>query len=416
VRTATALIVVALACSACGGSNLNLSPAAQAVPSAQKLTTVQRFHAARPAAIGYITALGHNNASAAQQFVGASAYTQLSTLDTLRTWFSEIPVKQLRVTSVPVKVKDRSAVGVKVVMSARLGPAPLTTWIKLGSRVLLVQDQRAGWRVIGDITRRYTLHQKIYGLSIIATPHFLSSPRLSVVYGPDDAEQAARVILESGHAVVKMLHAKYGGGEASDHPLIYLVSGLEQGERLAGVKIGRKETPAGWTVQQVAYIDYPIWLGYPPVDQDSTIAHELTHVATEGKLEGAPHSLLEGVAMYEEERYLHTLGYSRSFALIHSAYEQGFPSALVWGLRYNDWGLSSADAIEECYEDGEAMTAVILERYGGVPALYRLAQDYRAYHRIRYTQAQVDEAFQQALGVPFSTVVAQAQAYAAAHT
>ncbi len=116
--------------------------------------------------------------------------------------------------------------------------------------------------------------------------------------------------------------------------------------------------------------------------------------------------------MYEEERYLNSLGYGRSFALIRSYYRSGFPSDKVWGLQNFDWGLTNGNAIDACYLDGEAMSAVIIEQHGGVPALARLARAYRSFHRNHYSPDQVRAAFQQALGVSFDTVVAEAHAYA----
>ena len=411
-RRVLPLIGLALVVSACAGSVSGSPPSDQAVAAAEKLTTGQRFHAARPVAVDYVKALARGDRSAAQADVGNSDYNQLSSLSTFETWFSLIPAKRLHVRAVPLEVHDRSSVGVRMVLTARLGPAPLTPWVKLGERVLLVQDQRAGWRVLADITGRSNVRVRRYGLSLMEQPHFLSAPHISVVYGPDDAQLAARTIFQSGGSVVKMLHSKYGGGAASRHPLVYLVAGLKQGEKLAGVSIGRKETPAGWQYKDFAYIDYPVWLGYDNVDQESTVAHELTHVASHTMLAGAPHSLLEGVAMYEEERYLNSLGYGRSFALIRSYYRSGFPSDKVWGLQSFDWGLTNGNAIDACYLDGEAMSAVIIEQHGGVPALARLARAYRSFHRNHYSPDQVRTAFQQALGVSFDTVVAEAHAYA----
>ena len=407
--------LLALCCAACAHASGASSPADQAVLSAQHLSPKARYKLARPVALAYVKALAHQNPSGAEAFVGNSGYSQLSSLTTLQTWFSLIPSKQLRVTASAMPVSDVSAVGVHLVLSARLGPAPLTPWVKLGDRVLLVQDQKPGWRVVADISRRPKLHLKTYGLALFAQPHFLSAPHMSVVYGPDDAELAARTIEGSGQQVVKMLHSKYGGGAAARHPLVYMVSGLHQGEVLAGVKIGRKETPAGWQVGDFAYIDYPVWLQDDLVTQDSTVAHELTHVASHTMLSGAPHSLIEGVAMYEEERFLNKLGFERPFALIDAYYQHGFPSAEIWGIRYTDWGLRAAVQVEACYQDGQAMTAVIIEEHGGVPALARLAAAYRRYHTVRYSSDQVHEAFESALGVSFETVVAEAHAYAAAH-
>jgi hypothetical protein len=408
-------VAVGLCCSACVGTSA-APPANAPVASAQKLTTAQRFHVAKPIAVNYVKALARGDRSGAQIDVGNSGYRELSSLTRLETWFSLIPAKKLRVTATPQAVSDPSAVGVRLVMSARLGPAPLTTWVPLGERVLLVQDQQVGWRVLADVTTRAKMHAHVYGLSLMVQPHFLTNKHLTVIYGPDQAQLPARTIFGTGSSVVKMLHNKYGGGVAGRHMVMYLVEGLSQGEKLTGVKIGRKETPAGWQYKDFAYIDYPAWEDDEVIEQNSTVAHELTHVASHTMLRGAPHSLIEGVAMYEEERFLNHLGFQRRFDLINAYYQAGsFPSAQIWGVQWADWGLKNATAVEACYQDGEAMSAVIIEQHGGVPALARLAKAFRSFHHIRYSAAQVDAAFQHALGVSFDTVVGEAHAYAGSH-
>jgi hypothetical protein len=379
-----------------------------------RLTTAQRFVQAKPVALAYLKALSAHDPTGAQAQVGSAGFAQLNSLTTLRTWFAQIPVGQMRMTATPVAVHDPGTVGVRVAMSARLGPPPLTASVRLGTRVLLVAGQDMGWRVVGDISQRKDVHQVRSGLSLMTAPNVLSTPSVTVVYGPPEASFAAHTILSSAQQVVHMLHAKYGGGVAARHPLIYLVAGVHQGEALAGVKIGRAETPDGWQVGNFAYIDWQVWLNDDVATKDSVVAHELTHVATHQMLAEAPHSLLEGVAMYEEERYLNSLGLSRGFALAAAAYRQGFPSDRIWGSRYFDWGIRNPYWVDACYEDGEAMTAVILTRYGGPAALGRLAAAYRAMgNKALYTPAQVRSAFQTALHVPFDTVVAEARALVA---
>ena len=297
-----------------------------------------------------------------------------------------IPAKKLRLKVTPQPVTEPSAVGVRVVMSARLGPAPLTTWVKLGERVLLVQDQQVGWRVLADVTTRPRMHAHIYGLSLMVQPHFLTNRHLTVIYGPDQAQEPARTLFGTGSSVVKMLHNKYGGGVAGRHMVLYLVGGLSQGEKLTGAKIGRKETPEGWQFKDFAYIDYDVWRGDTVITQNSVVAHELTHVASHTMLRGAPHSLIEGVAMYEENRFLHHLDFGFTLSTIRPYYAAGtFPASEVWGVQSADWGLKNGTAIEACYEDGEAMSAVIIERHGGVPALARLAKAFRSFHSDHYS-------------------------------
>jgi hypothetical protein len=59
------------------------------------------------------------------------------------------------------------------------------------------------------------------------------------------------------------------------------------------------------------------------------------------------------------------------------------------------------------------MTTVIMAN-GGVPALSRLGAAFRAQHARRdFTAAQVEHAFQRALGISFQHIVAEAHAYTA---
>src|SRR5205085_5707803 len=141
--------------------------------------------------------------------------------------------------------------------------------------------------------------------------------------------------------------------------------------------------------------------------------HELTHVVTRPMLTDAPHSLLEGIAMYEEDRFLRLYGQGTSLDLlyVYQAHD-AFPSLRIWERRETDWGLSDLRSIDVCYLDGLAMTHAILDRNGGVPALRRLGAAFRAQHARRdYTAAQVERAFHRALGVSFERVVRESRAY-----
>jgi hypothetical protein len=134
----------------------------------------------------------------------------------------------------------------------------------------------------------------------------------------------------------------------------------------------------------------------------------------------SPHSLLEGLAMYEEDSYLRTLGVHMTLGNIAHLYANGgFPSATVWRTRVTDWGLRNPTAVDLCYEDGQAMSAVIMQRHGGAAGIARLAKAFNAlhagHHGALYSEAQVREAFQRGLGVSFDQVVAEAHAYAAAN-
>ena len=161
-----------------------------------------------------------------------------------------------------------------------------------------------------------------------------------------------------------------------------MVSSRKQGQQLSGVKIFRKELPEGFVINGVAYIEWPVWGPGNVLERDGTIAHELTHVASMGMLGRSPHSLLEGLAMYEEDSYLRTLGVHLTLGSISHLYASGgFPSSAIWRTRVTDWGLRNPTAVDLCYEDGQAMSAVIMQRHGGAAGIARLAKAFNAHAR-----------------------------------
>jgi hypothetical protein len=319
-----------------------------------------------------------------------------------------------------IKVADpkitaaKDGVTVRTTLFARFGPAPYSAWVSLGPRTLRLTQARSTWRVRADVSVVHRSDLAAYGVSWLHHPYFINGQRVTVIYAKPADIGAAQQILDTAEAVVPGLAARYGGGKAGLRPVIFLVDQKKQAERLAHVDLGKVRTPAGFQYSSFAYVDLPEWENLDEVDQDSMVAHELTHVVTRPMLDGAPHSLLEGIAMYEESAYLAEHGSGMSIEDVAAYYyHHEFPSMRIWRTRVTDWGLPSVSAIQVCYEDALAMTHVIMDEYGGVPALARLGAAFRSYGGpIRFTKAQVNHAFQRALGVPFSQVVAEAHAYA----
>ena len=82
-------------------------------------------------------------------------------------------------------------------------------------------------------------------------------------------------------------------------------------------------------------------------------------------LAGAPHSLLEGIAMYEEDAYLGQSGQTMRLDDIDAYYcQNAFPTLLVWRRRESDWGLPNVRAINLSYLDALAMTHAIMAENG----------------------------------------------------
>ena len=303
-------------------------------------------------------------------------------------------------------------------MSARLTPAPLSQWVQLGRRVITARWADGGWKVVADETGRKGVKVQQVGLSLFPEPAVLSGKHASVVSEEVEADEDAREILADADDFIPSLAHAYGEGAAAQHPVIFLVRDVKQGEQLSGVKNFRKEVPQGFVLNATAYIEWPQWGTSTTLERDSVIAHELTHVASWEFLGRSPHSMFEGLAMYHQDRFVRQFGYLYPLRNVTAAYRSGqFPSIVVWQRRMTDWGLKSPAAVDLCYEDAQAMVAAILTHHGGAAGLGRLAQAFTAYHLkgFVYSQQQVRDAFQHGLGVSFDQVVAEAHAYAAAH-
>ena len=156
------------------------------------MTTAERFTAARPAVETYLKALAlHRTADAAPVVQAAGTYANQSTLDDLQTWFGRLPIGAVKMTAKPVKVPDAGSVGVRVSISARFSPAPLSNWVKLGDRVMLASYSEGAWRVVADISARKAVHTKAYGLRLFEVPSVLTGKHTTVIYEAVEAANDA---------------------------------------------------------------------------------------------------------------------------------------------------------------------------------------------------------------------------------
>jgi hypothetical protein len=377
------LLTVALACAtaACShGSSATGHPPPKCGPLAP--AAGGSLADARAEAVAYVRQIAAHHYDAAERATQPCNSQQYNDIRKLWKFMAGMPVGQSDVKATASKGKPwPGSAHVKVTVYIRFGTPPYSAWITAAKRTLRLDSRNQGWRVTTDATRAPKGKLSAYGFSSYRRPEFLSGDRATVVYSA-----------------------------ASD---LFLVTNRKQAERLAHVQLGRVRTPAGFEFSSYAYIDLPQWEGYDSVDQRSMIVHELTHVATRSWVEQCPHSLAEGVAMYEEDlwRRQHHLGRIPLYDL-RSVYQHGFPSALVWSRRETDWGLTNLLAIQYSYLDAMTMVQQIVDHHGGIAALRRLAAAFkaRAGERRDFTRADVDAAFSQALGVSFDQVVAEAHA------
>jgi hypothetical protein len=301
---------------------------------------------------------------------------------------------------------------VKVTVFIHFGTAPYSAWITAATRTLRLDSRPGGWRVTTDTTRARKGKLSAYGFGSYERPESLSGDRATVVYSATSDKADATAILDTADAVIGPLWKRYGGGRAALRPILFLVTDQKQAEKLAHVQLGKVRTPAGFEFSSYAYINLPQWEQYDSIDRRSMIVHELTHVATRSWVESAPHSLAEGVAMYEEDlwRRQHQLPGIPLYQL-REVYQHGFPSSVIWSRRETDWGLTDLFAIQYSYLDAMTMVQQIVAHHGGVPGLRRLAAAFQARAgRGDFSASEVDAAFVQALGVSFDQVVAEAHA------
>jgi hypothetical protein len=406
---ATLMAAIALACAACGGGGSAAPPVPHCTPST---AAAPADTAAGPVAVAYLRALAGHRYDRAQTYAHACSATQQHSLDRLWLWLASMPTQAIKVTDTHLTA-HAGDVTVSATLFARFGPAPYSAWVTLGPRTLSLTPSRGHWHVRADVSVVRRSDLAAYGVSWLHHPYFINGRRVTVIYAKPGDVVAAQQILDTADSVTPRLTSLFGGGEAGLRPVIFLVDNRSQGERLAHVDLGKVRTPAGFQYSSFAYVDLPLWRTLPSIDQASMVDHELTHVVTRPMLADAPHSLLEGIAEYEENQYVGDYGERIPLDAIAPYYiHNAFPSLRLWERRESDWGLPNVRVINLAYQDALAMTHVIMTENGGVAGLRRLGAAFRAEHARRdFTAAQVQRAFSRGLHVSFGRVAAEARAY-----
>jgi hypothetical protein len=416
-RRIAALVVAAALAAGCSQGSAGSDRSAP-VCGARDLTGDTAPAAARQAALAYATAVAGHRYEQAELATEPCRRSQYASVRRLWKFMAGMPTHPVRVRAQLAKaaaLQDGSA-RVRVTLYVRFGSPPHSAWITATTRTLLLDRRRGGWRVTADVTR--TQHGKLsaYGFGSYKRPIALSGSRATVIYSAASIESEATTILKTADAVTGPLWRRYGGGRAAQRPVLFLVRNRRQAERLAHIQLGTARTPAGFQYSSYAYINLPQWEDYDGAAQRSMIVHELTHVASRAWVDKAPHSLAEGIAMYEEDRWRRAHHLERMLLLdMAPVYRAGFPSTIVWQRRETDWGLRNPLAVQACYVDAMLMVQQIVAHHGGVRALRRLGVAFqRRAGRRDFSAGDVDAAFRAALGVSFAEVVAEAHAAAGA--
>jgi hypothetical protein len=295
-------------------------------------------------------------------------------------------------------------------VSARLGRRPGTTWVDLGQRALVLRRSGGRVRVAADLTRGGTyslLQDGVAGMP----PHsrFTTGRRVVVVSAPGvPVAEAAEVAAVADRALPGLLARYRLPGPPALPPVIFMTRSWAGASLVAGVPMPHESVGAEY--QGLVYLKTSVWEKTPPVERDSVLVHELTHVASARLVAGCPLSLVEGVARYEEQQYVRAAGLGWPYRYLAAAYQRGYPSLARWRWTFGHWMLRRAAPTWLAYEDGAAIVRAVLGD-GGDAGLHRLAAAFRRDGVAgRFSAAQVNRAFRAAVGRSFAAVAAQARA------
>jgi hypothetical protein len=363
---------------------------------------------ARPAAVRYVQALAHHRSVAGMEAPAGPADAR--SLAALHAWLARIPVADLRLTAYDA---DAPAGRVRVILSmhATLGAAPASVPLDLGERELELRPAGGMWVVSADETADRGVVVPATGLGAITGARYWLGERAIVIDATGDPSGAA-LARDTADQYAPFLQARYGGGRAIERPVVFILPDASTAEQIGGV-IGFDEA-VGEEKHGLVFINHPEWLRWSGPGERGVVVHELTHVASRAMLVGAPESLVEGLARYEESAALDERGWGFRLQGLVDAYDAGYPTMARWRNVGEDmWGLSDGGEQGLAYMDGYAMTHVIMRDYGGVAAVRALAVAYgQLVTGPTATPRQVRRAFMRALHVPFSRVVGEAHAFA----
>jgi hypothetical protein len=395
---AATLTILATACT---------GAATRAVEDAQP-SPDQRYQAARPVVIRYLTAIADHRPLAA--YTAPATASERASLIRLQRWLGGIPATGLQIDVTSLERDDPGTAGAIATLAAPLGGRPSTATMSIGQLALLVRrGDDGGWRVAADISRPESRLLDRGGLASVPAARFLVGSHSVVVdatgFGPNSF--SARLAGRVADAVMPGLVRLFNGPRRA---LIFITSDWKQADRI--VPGDYSTEPTGVTVDGLVMLNEAQWRYWGDPGAQGVVVHELTHLETEPELATAPTSLAEGLAQYEQDGYLHRQRSQIPLADIARAYRHGYATALRWRSQTIEWGLRSPRQVRLAYDDGEAIVRTVIVRHGGLPALRRLARRFAGMSvRLGYTADQVRTAFRTALGVSLPQVEREAHAW-----
>jgi hypothetical protein len=368
----------------------------------------QRFQAARPVVIRYLTAIADHRPLAA--YTAPANASERTSLIRLQRWLGGIPAAGLQIDATSLGRDDPFTTGVIVTLAAPLGGRPSTETVSIGQIAMLARVGPDGrWRVAADISRPESRLLDRDGLAAVPGARFVMGSHSVVVDATGSGPNPFSALLAGrvADAVMPGLVRLFNGPRRA---LIFITSDWRQANRI--VPGDYSTEPTGATLDGLVILNEAQWRYWGDPGAQGVVVHELTHLETEPELAAAPTSLAEGLAQYEQDGYLHRHHGRIPLEGLARAYRHGYATAQRWRSQTIEWGLLSPHQVQLAYDDGEAIVRTVIVGHGGLPALRRLTRRFaRMSAGFGYTAGQVRTAFREALGVSLPQVEREAHAW-----
>jgi hypothetical protein len=361
------------------------------VPEPVAAPAAPSVRGARWAAEKYVRAVARGDGRRAGEFAGRPTAHGRASLRRLARWLGAVPSARVRVDGTAA-LERRDAGGtvfVRVTLSARLGPGPLTSWLALGAPVVAVRHDGDRWGVVASRPDGGE------GLHALGMPRVRTGRAVTVVHPADVAADVAAELLAVGEAEWPALRDRWGAPR-NERAVMIVVPSQRAAEGLTGESfVGGP--PIAWHEGGEVYVVLRRHAVSDALERASTVVHELTHAASRHLLADAPLSLWEGLAVFEEDRYFDRHGYY----LVLSDRPTPSPAGrmALWSSNEDEWGLGTGGDVAAAYDDAGATVIAIVERYGedGVRRLARAFARGDGWH----TERTVKRAFPIGLGASF---------------
>jgi hypothetical protein len=410
-RIRAALLIVLMAAAGCSGGQASPSSPAGSNPATSTsattpISTPPDPHAgAMRAATAYLTAAATGPPLKARRMTRPTSPSARTHLQHLAAWLHRLRPSRLVLQASGYSSDDSGAeVGVQVEMSMRFGTPPFSQPVPAGSYVLDVSG--------GKVVSARSLEPG-QNLAAFVTPFVSHGTVGTVIYGRSDLADEAQSILTVADAEAPAIHRDFGGGAATNRPVLLLVTSDGQLNRFCSCS--PTESPLGLEWSGLVFVVLPEWQRAQEIQRRSVVVHELTHAGMRGLLGDTylySTSLSEGIAQYEEELYAGRAGYYRDLTDLAAAYRDGYDSAARWRSTDEQWGLHGK-AVGLAYGDAFAITRILIQRHGGFAAFRKVMRGFLKAQRTSgsFTKAELERIFRRATGRSFTQISDETHAW-----